>query len=345
MSERVTQQQKNRYKSLSNTHIKHRNSVYARSCSSGNRCLAQGRSPRYYPPTVGGTYTSASVPAPCAVSTRRIRMSFLLQRQENKLSVGLDTTRICYVKPFTCTFDDCTRSEPFNRKNAWVTHEREQHRRLKAWACNIGVCSLENFVTYRQQRFKYHLNNEHRYDERSSRAIETFENSTTRHSGEEPCVFCRKICESWMERANHHEEHFVDIIMLIPNLIKQQHIPTETVVQSSNSAPGKSRTETCFNVATTSATAPLEFPLDSLEPRSGICHNGISPGKSVISESDMAMQSSLHDDVISIQGDTDVRLLGISRGVEYNAFALPNPVLGGNIPEPKRRMKRKRSSG
>ncbi|KAI9761929.1 MAG: hypothetical protein M4579_000712 [Chaenotheca gracillima] len=170
------------------------------------------------------------------------------------------------VQPFTCTFPNCLEPKSFKRKADWVRHENERHRQLEWWTCNLPDC---NHTCFRKDNFVQHLVREHKKREprvKTSKAamksragsvglvenwhaghpdldepsqqdidevwalVEECHHETKKRPRDEPCKFCKNVCNSWKKLTVHLAHHMEQISLPVLEIVKQKAVTADTIV-------------------------------------------------------------------------------------------------------------------
>lgn len=232
LADRIAHQQAIRFNYLLNLKLNHaRQGV---DCSSGPLCVARGGSAN----VLGRNGISVEslppgIPMPCT--------QFLPAELECQLCYrkGLfwgpfDWTKHVHedLKPFTCTWEKCKRSEPFGRKADWVRHENEGHRHLEWWTCDVEDCQHSCF---RQDNFLQHLVREHKLPKPKGKEkkgsgdidptwkkVEGCHQETHLRPWQEPCKFCERTFSTWKNLITHLAEHMIQISLPVLLLVEAQ---------------------------------------------------------------------------------------------------------------------------
>lgn len=130
------------------------------------------------------------------------------------------------LRPYTCTWPDCSQRIAFRSKANWLAHENECHRYPERWVCNVEDC---RFSSDDQYIFKGHSMDVHDMvfyiAENSLRDCKV---TPMVNVSQEPCRFCGKKFTEWIDLTHHLAEHMERItkpLALVVEMIGTQDVP------------------------------------------------------------------------------------------------------------------------
>lgn len=162
--------------------------------------------------------------------TKRFPATFECRLCYCRITVGMPSDWSNHVlediRPYTCTWPECSQRMAFRSKANWLAHENGRHRHPERWLCNVEDC---HFSSDDQDIFKGHLVVEHvMFFNLENRLRDCRVTPVVNNVSQEPCRFCGRIFTKWIDLTDDlatHMERFTKPLALVVEMIGTQDVP------------------------------------------------------------------------------------------------------------------------
>lgn len=221
---RFAKEQQLRYEYFRAVDLRHSCYVADKQCPSESFCFKQGDEAQidtghissYSGPTIPTEYSVAHFPAGILLPpVMRLPSKFEcpICFEVKLINKPSDWTNHVHddLRPYTCTFLDCTGPHVFKQRSDWMTHEKIKHRGPGSISCRITCMSNNcNRVFTRLDNYYQHLRRVHGNETRISKISGNIQNRAWKFESE-TCLFCGRIGETEKTHLLHLSKHMEQI--------------------------------------------------------------------------------------------------------------------------------------